>query len=459
MKKVFLYFVLFFLCFQVIKIANCEDFGLLDQQIQNKVLNFNKEIEKNWLFPDKPTQNNNYKDVYEFPKTSKTKEGKVKVFLNSFISIHYDKEIIEYFLEYYINQNKIRGENIILFFHLDSTLTIEEQEKDFQIFQTFFLPLLHKYSVTKYQLWYAVFSAINLKQKEYNTLKNVLPDDSWLVRVDSDEFLSLPSPIIQFYSLIQKSTPNLVDFITMIDDFGFTFWKGHFVDRFSPDCSLQPILPFLPQNITTNSSNINSLSHSDLDYHLFSKEGNYSNTKPMKSLFEQFPCKTNLTKDLSVHNQKASIVRSLFETSVGNHCLVYESPCFNTPSTIPSYVNRFQNNAYFHSLNESNFEIFMEYLARLNNVNNFQSIRDSIYVNKSNSTLFNGGRFITYVNDFQLEVNHFKWNFSLRAKLTKRFRDYTQLKFNWAKESNNFLEYFNEDGTARKDINGCPCFQ
>ena len=205
-KKDFLYFVLLFLCFQVIKIASCkEEFGLLDKQIQDKVVKFNKEIEKNWLFPVKPTHNKNYKDVYEFPKAPKTKEGKVKVFLNSFISIHYDKEIIEYFLEYYINQNKIRGENMILFFHLDSTLTIEEQEKDYQTFQNFYLPLLHKYSVTKYQLWYAAYSASNVKHVENPFLVRALPDDGWLVRVDSDEFLSLPSPIVQFYSLISQT--------------------------------------------------------------------------------------------------------------------------------------------------------------------------------------------------------------------------------------------------------------
>ena len=243
----------------------------------------------------------------------------------------------------------------------------------------------------------------------------------------------------------------------MIDDFGFTFWKGHFVDRLSPDCSLHPILPFHPQNNFTNS--INSPSHSDLDYHLFSKEGNHSNTQPIKSLFEQFPCKTNLTKDLSVHNQKASIVRSLFRTSVGNHCLLYERPCYKFSPNISklSYGGRFQNNGYFHSLNESNFEIFMEYLARSNNVNNYQSIRDSIYVNKSNSTILNGGIILEYVNDFQLEVNHFKWTSSLRSKLTKRFRDYTELKLSWANESNSILEYFNEDGTTRKLIEGCPC--
>ena len=448
-----------------------------NKKLIEKIDEFNsqQEIQMNNFY-----QINQQNNTEEFPKAKRTKEGKASIFLHSFISIRLDQQIFRYFLNYYLKKHSISPQQFLLVFHVDNSLSLLEQENDFANFFLFYQPILQQYQITNYLLWYSSFSVVNVKKFENSMLKSFLPPSDWLIRVDSDEFISLPPIINQFYEKINRDIPNLVDFITLLDEFGFTYLKGHFVDRFAKDCSLSPLLPFDISidnfnNYNNNNNNYNNNNNNDqeidcVDDHLSVNQNknfnnnninnNLNNNIKEKEIFEQYPCKTNFTRDVSkAHNQKASILRSLFRTSNGNHCLLNEKNCyFGTVNfnSLPLF-GKFQNENFFHTLNRENIEEFLAFLSEKFKVENYQEIILNLNINKEIINYKNGRKLISYLNDFQLEVNHFKWNAFLKNKLKKRINDIKTQKHGWFNESEIILDYFDEEGKLSFPIDGCPC--
>ena len=403
-----------------------------------------------------------------FPRTYKREDNKVNVYLISTFSLHFDSVFLTHFIEHYLSHS-IDPSHFFFNIHLDYSLSFDEQENDFKIFQNYFLPLFNNYNIKNYLLWYGYYSTTEMKFTT-NKLEKFIPKDGWVIRLDSDEFLSLPPALNRFFNVINQPAPNLFDLINLLDEFGINYLKGHFVDRFAKDCSLQPIIPLLPFDhfYSNNSQSLDEFdsNHILLSYHssFISSNNNTNNTNnndkiTKKSIFQQFPVKSNFTKDI-VHNQKASISRSNLRTTLGNHCLFREKICSDfQPANVAPNPSRFENPLYYATLSPDNIEKFFNFLVMKCNVESekFSShFRGLIYVNLDEINLKYNESKVKYVWDLQLEVNHFKWNQIVRDKLRKRIADYRMKGYLWRNESIDLLTYFDEDGRAIKPIDGCP---
>ena len=440
----------------------------INLNIDKQISQFNKEqteILKEFLKQNKRISEPP-KDNKTFPLSFKREDNKVNVYLFCTFSIHFDKDFLSHFLTYYLNQS-IEPSHFFLNFHLDVTLSHEEQEKDFNLFNSFFVPFLKENNIKHYLIWYGAYTTLQMKISG-KFLENFIPNDGWIVRLDSDEFLSPPPVINQFFAAIDHPVPNLVDLIVLLDEFGFNYIKGHFVDRFSFDCSLQPILPLPPFSpVFNNNNNTNNIINNNIinntnefkeEILLLSEVEKDLEESKIKSIFEQFPCRSNFTKD-RVHNQKASITRSNIRTTVGNHCLVVEIPCTKgTPPLTALILSPYENNSFYYSLSRDNVEKFLKFLAKkFNKVKKFNEIRKNIKINLEELTIHIDDIFISYINDLQMEVNHFKWNNIVIDKLRKRISDYKLKNYDWRSESEESLSFFDENGRAIKSIDGCPC--
>lgn len=186
------------------------------------------------------------------------KEYEGKIYLSCCVGVEYDLDLLEYSINYY------KDLGVDEFFYILNTTDPDSSNLKEGI------KILDKYPKIHKKVWIGEFFALWKNKRKKDFIKDYIMGDDWVIIIDVDEFYDFPM--------------GLRELITICEAKGYYSVLGRCVDRLAEDGRLKPI-------------------------------------DKKKSLWEQFPINTEITKKYYFDYRKIVLSRNYADLSIGHHYL------------------------------------------------------------------------------------------------------------------------------------------
>lgn len=120
------------------------------------------------------------------------------IYLLATIGVERDLDLLPHFIEHYKNLGVLNFEIILSSFDADSD-NIKKA-----------VTLLASHSITAREIWITTNWTTGKSDSKLNSIVQSLPEDSWIIRADSDEFHGFPCKVDNFVTTLEQEQCNVV---------------------------------------------------------------------------------------------------------------------------------------------------------------------------------------------------------------------------------------------------------